>query len=118
MRAVAGSAAIAQAGSYLAHASPSLATWALGGVALLCGMGLLVGLVTPGAAIGVSLSTLAIAAASSPAVAALASDWHPAALVALDAIALALLGPGAHSIDAWLFGRREILVSGDPRRRS
>jgi uncharacterized membrane protein YphA (DoxX/SURF4 family) len=84
----------------------------------LCGAGLLVGLATPGAAAGVSVSTLVLAAASSsPAVAALATDWRPAALVTADAIALALLGPGAHSIDAWLFGRREILVSDDLLRR-
>jgi hypothetical protein len=33
--------------------------------------------------------------------------------VIVDAIALALLGPGAHSIDAWLFGRREIIIPRD-----
>jgi hypothetical protein len=27
-----------------------------------------------------------------------------------------MLGPGAHSIDAWLFGRREIIIPDDPRR--
>jgi hypothetical protein len=33
-----------------------------------------------------------------------------AAIVALDAIALALLGPGAYSIDAHLFGRRVVVL--------
>jgi uncharacterized membrane protein YphA (DoxX/SURF4 family) len=42
-------------------------------------------------------------------------DGTAALLIAVDAIALALLGPGAHSIDAHLFGRREItIVSPDP----
>jgi hypothetical protein len=35
--------------------------------------------------------------------------------VAADALALAMLGPGAHSIDAWLFGRREIVIPDVPR---
>jgi uncharacterized membrane protein YphA (DoxX/SURF4 family) len=110
-----GGAVIVQAGWYVTHAGSSVAALGLGGVALVCGLGLLVGLVTPGAAAGVGVSTLAIAAASSSP-AGLAADWRPAAFVAVDAIALALLGPGAHSIDAWLFGRREILVSDAPRR--
>ena len=36
--------------------------------------------------------------------------------MAADALALAMLGPGAHSIDAWLFGRREIVIPDEPRR--
>ena len=42
---------------------------------------------------------------------------HGAAIASLvrllDAVALALLGPGAYSVDAWLFGRR-VIVSSDP----
>jgi hypothetical protein len=34
----------------------------------------------------------------------------------VDAVALAMLGPGAHSVDARLFGRREIIIP-DCRRR-
>ena len=108
-----------QAGWYLTHADPGVAAWMLGGGAMVCGAGLAVGLLTPGAAIGVSLSTVAIASTSaSPLVAALATDWRPAAFVAADAIAIAMLGPGAHSIDATLFGRREIVVSDEPGRRT
>jgi disulfide bond formation protein DsbB len=33
-----------------------------------------------------------------------------AAVVALDAIALALVGPGAYSVDAYLFGRRVVVL--------
>jgi hypothetical protein len=33
----------------------------------------------------------------------------------VDATAIALLGPGAFSLDARLFGRREILIPPDPR---
>ena len=37
-------------------------------------------------------------------------------LVAATAVATALLGPGAYSVDARLFGRREIVLSHAPRR--
>ena len=83
---------------------------------MLSGLGLVAGFLTPGAAAGVSVSTLAIAAdprlRSAPA-------WpRPGkgrGSWPLDALALAMLGPGAHSIDAWLFGRREIVIPDVPR---
>ena len=40
-------------------------------------------------------------------------DRLAAILVFVDGLALALLGPGAHSIDAYLFGRREIIIPHD-----
>jgi hypothetical protein len=33
-----------------------------------------------------------------------------ATIIALDAIALALLGPGAYSVDSWRFGRRVVVL--------
>jgi hypothetical protein len=36
--------------------------------------------------------------------------------VIVDAVALAVLGPGAYSVDAYLFGRREIIISNLPPR--
>jgi uncharacterized membrane protein YphA (DoxX/SURF4 family) len=83
---------------------------ALAGLAVLSGVGLVAGFLTPGAAAGVSLSTLAIAASTTPVGANLAAQWQGVGLVAADALALAMLGPGALSIDAWLFGRREIVI--------
>ena len=44
-------------------------------------------------------------------------DRLAATLVIVDGLALALLGPGAHSIDAYLFGRREIIIPHDPAHR-
>ena len=41
-------------------------------------------------------------------------DRLAALIVVVDAAALALLGPGALSIDARLFGRREITIPRDP----
>ena len=96
--------------------TPTATSWALAALAVLSGLGLVAGFLTPGAAAGVSVSTLAIAAASTaPVGASLAAPWEGAWLVAADALALAMLGPGAHSIDAWLFGRREIVIPDVPR---
>ena len=40
-------------------------------------------------------------------------DRIAALIVLAIAVALALLGPGAHSMDAYLFGRREIIIPHD-----
>ena len=63
---------------------------------------LLLGLMTPIVAVAVGLASLSLAFSNSDAV----------EVVGLSA-AIALLGPGAFSIDARLFGRREVFI---PRR--
>ena len=91
--------------------------WALAAFAVLSGAGLVAGFLTPAAAAGVSVSALAITAVTAPPDGAtLAAHWQGSWLVAADAVALAMLGPGALSIDAWLFGRREIVIPDVTRR--
>jgi uncharacterized membrane protein YphA (DoxX/SURF4 family) len=83
----------------------------LGLLAILSGAALLLGVFTPAAGMLASLVTLGSAAAAT--VADPGSGWHSARGDGLElavAAALVLLGPGALSLDAWLFGRREIVV--------
>ena len=75
----------------------------------------------------VCLSTLLVAGVWTPVAGTLTATvelatafWHPSdmwihGLVASLGVALALLGPGAWSVDAWLFGWRRIEI---PERRS
>ena len=102
-------------GLYLTQSTdPQAAVWTLGLLAVISGIALVVGLLTPGAAVAVGAVTLLLAAPWTSPVPALQLGELAALLVTVDAIALALLGPGAHSIDAYLFGRREIIISSCP----
>lgn len=71
-----------------------------------CGISLLVGYMTPFAGI-VAVVVSVSSAVSSPG---LFDTRLATALVTSNAIAILCLGPGAFSIDARLFGRREILI--------
>jgi uncharacterized membrane protein YphA (DoxX/SURF4 family) len=93
-----------------------LSAKAIGLSSIVLGFILLIGLFTPIAGLFATLGYLMNGAAFF-----LATDLnkHPGAFTALDlagiSLALVLLGPGAYSVDALLFGRREIMIS-EPRR--
>lgn len=75
------------------------------------GLLLAVGLLTPVAGLGVACLLLVAHCLTAPR----GAPDLSTVLLAGGCVALTLLGPGAWSLDAWLFGRREIVV---PRRRS
>ena len=113
LRAAVGILLIAQSSYVLVNGFDStVSVWVLTLIVASSGLSLLVGFMTP---VGSVMSALVVAG--------IALNWLPqdvlsvfqnklgASLVAAMAVALALLGPGAYSIDSRLFGRREIVIS-------
>lgn len=107
-----GAAASVQGGLYLANvAEPTAFASVLGLLAVVAGTALVAGFLTPGSGAVAGLATIAIVATWAPSPASsLLIDRMTAVVVLADAAALALLGPGAHSLDAYIFGRREIII--------
>ncbi|MBB6145769.1 putative membrane protein YphA (DoxX/SURF4 family) [Silvibacterium bohemicum] len=75
------------------------------------GLGLLIGILTPLAGGAAACGYLAMAASDFLSDG-MSDDWKLYAFLNLSimSIALVLLGPGAVSLDAHLFGRREIII--------
>ena len=112
LRAVVGPSAIAEGVFYLTSLpNPSFATWLLGFVLILSGIGLTIGFLTPLAGLLAGIHFLGVAVSWFP-----VPPWnlHDFRLMALGliatTIAIALIGPGAFSLDGYLFGRREIVI--------
>jgi uncharacterized membrane protein YphA (DoxX/SURF4 family) len=101
---------------FVASSGPAYIPWFTGMLAMAVGVALLIGLLTPIASALAACGYFVMGISSL-----LATDVsrHTGALIALDlaAISLAafLLGPGAFSLDARLFGRRRIIIPEGPR---
>lgn len=108
---------MAQGGAHLfGRDDPALWARAAGLFAAACGVSLLLGLLTPFACIAIGLCGAAVALSAFQA----AAPYEFAAgssllLEVVTAAALVLTGPGAFSLDARLFGRREIIIPRPPR---
>ena len=96
-----------------------LETWTAGVIAAAGGVCLLVGFLSPLVSAIVALGGLGVALSWFPVAVRIPFGENPVILnVIVVALAITLLGPGAFSLDARLFGRREIIIphaSGPPK---
>lgn len=100
---------IARALTYIASGQPGALKWSVTAIVFVTASCLLVGFLTPVVATVVGLSAAALAVSS-------VFDVNQTLLnVIVLTVAIALLGPGAFSLDARMFGRREILIPSTPR---
>ncbi|HEY6330300.1 MAG TPA: hypothetical protein VI756_13255 [Blastocatellia bacterium] len=92
--------------------SGPVAVWTsiVGLVAVLGGLLLIIGFLTPVAAILAGLGAIGIELLWGAAPLSGSGGWLSTGLVVIMAASVVLLGPGAFSIDARLFGRREIII--------
>lgn len=111
LRTAIGIVVLLQAGFYLDSASSTSGIWLSGLVGVAAGAALLIGILTPIAGIVVGLGVMGIGfsilAAPMPN---LFDEKLSAVLGATIAAAIVFVGPGAFSVDARLFGRREIII--------
>jgi hypothetical protein len=90
---------------------PALGLALIAFIAIACGVLLLIGSLTPGAAVLVALGSAGVTLPGCPALAAGLLEASPATgFIIVMAVAVVLLGPGAFSLDSYLFGRREIVI--------
>jgi uncharacterized membrane protein YphA (DoxX/SURF4 family) len=92
--------------------SHSISVWAVGSLAIAVGSAIFVGFFTPAANATATIGYLIMGVSSF--LTTKANNHHISALAAFNlaaiSAALVLLGPGAFSLDARLFGRREIII--------
>ena len=109
LRALVGVTLIAQIVAYVGSTKLSVLGCVVTALVLIIASCLLAGFMTPIAAIVIGLGAIALAVSS-------LLDTNQTLLnVIVLTTAIALLGPGAFSIDARMFGRREILIPNTPR---
>ena len=117
LRVAVGLTAAVEGGAYLASVGPpSPGTLAAGLVLAAGGLSLLAGFLTPLAAalIGSCAAGLGLSLLPAPSPT-LFVDSLTIVFVVIVALAIVLLGPGAYSLDSYLFGRREIVIAARPR---
>jgi hypothetical protein len=114
LRVTVGVALVSQGSLSLVHRDGSAGVVAIAGLWMVVGLALLTGSFTPVAAV---LGAILVAARwLAPSVLAYPDMGKGEALLLVMAASAGLLGPGAYSVDARVFGRREIEVPRSDRR--
>jgi uncharacterized membrane protein YphA (DoxX/SURF4 family) len=117
MRLTVALSAIVQGIATLVESHAQILGWATGSLEMLVGTALLIGFLTPIAGASASLGSAAIGFSWLLPTGENPHDRAVAAIyLAVISIAITLLGPGAFSLDARLFGRREIIIPEASRR--
>ena len=111
MRAVLGIAIIIQGGTYLVQPDATITTSVLGACSVITGGLLLAGFFTPFTALAVGVNIVGVAISAFPAPSSNLFDSHPALVFAMTLVVAVIgVGPGRFSVDARMFGRREIII--------
>ena len=111
LRAVMGAAMIVQAGPFVSASDATAASWLLGVLALASGCLLLIGFLTPVAGVVVGLDVLGISLSAAQSAEPGVFDSRTALVFGLTIlVAIIGAGPGRFSVDARVFGRREIII--------
>jgi len=106
-----GCSLIAQGVGYVQTPNQSLAAWGLAAITFAAGAFLLTGLMTPFVAVFAAAGGIGIALSWIPLPGQALFDSYLAIInLIVLSTAIALLGPGAYSLDARMFGRREITI--------
>jgi len=111
LRAVIGLSVLAQGIFYVLEPGGALAAWLTGSTAVVSGGLLLAGFLTPLAGFVAGMGIVGIVLSLLPAATPNLLDSRSSVAFALAIlVAVVVLGPGAFSVDARLFGRREIII--------
>lgn len=98
------------------HDNAPMWMWSLGLLTLVAGVAVILGVLTPAATALIALGAMGTAFSLLPAPTPnLFDQILPTALVIVVSAAIGLLGPGAWSVDARLFGLRTITIPRTPR---
>lgn len=111
LRAVFGMAVLAEGGYYFGGSDSTPITWVMGLLAIAAGALLLVGFLTPLAALLVAAGAAGVGLSLFPACSSSLFDSRISLIFGLTMLVTIVgLGPGAFSVDARVFGRREIII--------
>jgi uncharacterized membrane protein YphA (DoxX/SURF4 family) len=118
LRGAVGLVALIEGAFYITGGNAAAAAlWCGGLLGLVAGGALLIGILTPLAGVVVGLGALGIGFSMLPAPTPNLFDARLSAIFAgIMTMAIVFLGPGAFSLDAHLFGRREIIIPQARRR--